>query len=206
MQPLTKAQQELFDWLSEYIRENNYAPSIREMMRAMDLKSPAPIQSRLEHLRKKGYISWEQGQARTMQILQGLQEGLPIRGAITAGAVFEPFQDITEYLDLGGLRLKPTDYGLRVQGDSMIEAHIVEGDVVIMRPVPDQQLVKNGTIVAAWVDGTGTTLKHFHRRGNRITLKPANPNYQPIKVNADEVEIQGCLVGVWRDQGLTSNL
>ncbi len=80
----------------------------------------------------------------------------------------------------------------------MIEDHIAEGDVVIMRPVPEPTQVKNGTIVAARVDGHGTTLKRFYRRGEFVTLKPANPKYNPIEVAAQQVQLQGALIGVWR--------
>jgi repressor LexA len=81
----------------------------------------------------------------------------------------------------------------------MIEDLIAEGDFVIMRPVPDPEQLKNGLIVAARVDGHGTTLKRFYRQGDRVTLKPANPKYEPIEVMATSVQVQGVLVGVWRN-------
>ena len=80
----------------------------------------------------------------------------------------------------------------------MIEDLIAEGDVVIMQPVPDPEQLKNGLIVAACVEGQGTTLKRFYRKGERVTLKPANPKYIPIEVMAKSVQVQGVLVGVWR--------
>lgn len=196
MEPLTPVQQELYDWLVEYIRQHQHSPSIRQMMLAMKLKSPAPIQSRLEHLRKKGYISWQEGKARTLRILQSRQ-GVPILGAIAAGSMVEVFPDTVERLDLNSLPLKPQDFALRVRGDSMIDALIGDGDVVIMRPVNDPDKLKDGTIVAARVEST-TTLKYFYRSEDTITLKPANPNYSPMKFAADSVDIQGHLVGVWR--------
>ncbi len=198
MQSLTEAQQQLFDWLVNYVREHQHSPSIRQMMYAMNLKSPAPIQSRLEHLRKKGYIDWTEGKARTIRILTTPTRGLPILGDIAAGGMIEPATDEVEPFDLSGLFLQPQYYALRVTGDSMIDAFITDGDVAIMRPVKEADKVKNGTIVAARVEGTGNTLKYYHRRGNRISLKPANPNYEPIETRADQVEIQGILVGVWR--------
>ena len=197
MEALTEAQQELYDWLVDYIRENQHSPSIRQMMRAMGLKSPAPIQSRLDHLRKKGYIDWTEGQARTIRILQASQ-GLPIYGTIAAGYVNAVFTDDVERLDLAGLPLKVGDYALRVQGDSMIEAMISEGDIVIMRPVKDPQSIREGTIIAARVED-GTTLKYFHRVENRIQLKPANPNYPVQEFSANQVDVQGKLVAVWRN-------
>jgi repressor LexA len=85
-----------------------------------------------------------------------------------------------------------------VMGDSMIDDSIVEGDMVIMQPVQNSAEVKNGTIVAAQVEGQGTTLKHYHRQGQTITLQPANPKYKPIEADANLVVLQGVLVGVWR--------
>lgn len=196
METLTPVQQELYDWVVEYIRQHQHSPSIRQMMIAMNLKSPAPVQSRLEHLRKKGYISWQEGKARTLRVLQA-KRGVPVLGAIAAGSMVEVFPNIVEHLDLSSLPLKPRDFALRVRGDSMIDALIGDGDIVIMRPVDDPDKLKNGTIVAARVEST-TTLKYFHRYANIITLKPANPNYYPMKFDADNVDIQGQLVGVWR--------
>lgn len=201
MESLTTAQQELFEWLAEYVRLHQYSPSIRQMMQAMQLKSPAPVQSRLEHLRAKGYIDWTEGKARTIRILQPPEKpkGIPVLGAIAAGGLVEPFTDAVEQLDFSSLFLPPKSFALRVIGDSMIEDFIAEGDVVIMSPVPNPEQVKNGTIVAARVDGHGTTLKHFYRFGDRITLKPANAKYKPIEVTAKQVQVQGTLVGVWRN-------
>jgi repressor LexA len=198
MESLTEAQQQLYDWLVNYIRTAQHAPSIRQMMRAMNLRSPAPIQSRLEHLRSKGYIDWTEGKARTIRILRPSAEGVPVLGAITAGGLVEPFTDTVEYVDLSGLFSQPGYFALRVTGDSMIEDLIAEGDVAIMRPVPDPEHLKNGLIVAARVEGHGTTLKRFYRHGEQVTLKPANAKYLPIEVTAAQVQVQGILVGVWR--------
>ncbi|HCF26606.1 MAG TPA: repressor LexA [Cyanobacteria bacterium UBA11049] len=199
MEPLTAAQQELYDWLADYIQQHQHSPSIRQMMQAMNLKSPAPVQSRLEHLRAKGYIEWTEGKARTIRVLQPpVKQGIPVLGAIAAGGLVEPFTEAVEQLDFASLFLPPKTFALRVIGDSMIEDLITEGDVVIMRPVPDPEGVKNGTIVAARVDGHGTTLKRFYRRGDRVTLKPANSKYKPIEVTAVQVQVQGTLIGVWR--------
>lgn len=198
MESLTVPQKELYDWLIEYIRASQHAPSIRQMMRAMNLRSPAPIQSRLERLRTKGYIDWTEGKARTIRILKPPAQGIPILGAIAAGGLVEPFTEVEEKLDLSSLTQQPHHFALRVTGDSMIEDFITEGDVVIMREMDPSQVLQNGEIVAARVDGYGTTLKRFYQEGEKVTLKPANSKYQPIKVTADQVEVQGVLVGVWR--------
>lgn len=196
MESLTEVQQELYDWLVDYIRQNQHSPSIRQMMRAMRLKSPAPIQSRLEHLRSKGYIDWTEGRARTIRILK--PQGIPVLGAIAAGSVVESFTDEVEHLDFSNTFTRPGDFALRVRGDSMIDALIDSGDVVIMRPVKDPTVVKDGTIVAALVPGEGTTLKYFYRQGATVKLKPANPRYKIMEFSAADVDVQGELVAVWR--------
>ncbi|MEB3273044.1 MAG: transcriptional repressor LexA [Prochlorothrix sp.] len=194
--PLTFAQGQLYDWLVKYIHENQHPPSIRQMMNAMGLKSPAPVQSRLKHLQRKGYIDWSEGKARTIRILE--DQGVPIVGEIAAGTLIEPFTDDVERLDFNSLVMQPTYYALRVNGDSMIEELIQDGDVVIMKPIRQPDLVRDGEIVAARVTGAGNTLKRFFRFGNMVRLEPANHQYSAIEVPADQVELQGILVGVWR--------
>ncbi len=204
MASLTAVQQELFTWLVDYINQHQHSPSIRQMMQAMHLKSPAPVQSRLDHLRKKGYVDWEDGQARTLRIVhpdftQSQSESVPILGAIAAGGLIEAFTEADEHLDLSQSLFATNCYALRVNGDSMIEAHIADGDLVVMQPVRDPKGLKNGTIVAAQVEGEGTTLKRFYLKGKQVTLEAANAAYEPIKVLANRVSVQGSLVGVWRD-------
>lgn len=198
MESLTPAQKELYDWLIDYIKSTQHAPSIRQMMKAMNLRSPAPVQSRLERLRNKGYIDWIDGKARTIRILHQPEKGLSIEGEIAAGGLVEPFGDEKTRLDLSDLFTQSDCYVLRVVGDSMIEDLINEGDYAIMRSLSHNSEVKNGDIVAARVLGHGTTLKHFYQEQEKITLKPANQKYEPIEAEANSVEIQGVLVGVWR--------
>lgn len=195
---LTPAQQELYDWLADYIANHRHSPSIRQMMEAMGLRSPAPIQSRLKHLQQKGWITWKEGQARTLQLLGGLTGGIPVLGAVAAGGLVEPFDDIRERLDLAPLLETRGLFALTVNGDSMVEAHIADGDVVLMEPVSDPSRIRNGTIVSAQVPGSGTTLKYFRRDGSAVTLEPANTSYAPITLPADQVNVQGRLVAVWR--------
>ncbi len=198
MENLTPAQKELYDWLVEYIQTTQHAPSIRQMMVAMNLRSPAPIQSRLERLRSKGYIDWTNGKARTMRILHQPDQGLPILGAITAGGLVEPFIDVEQRLDLNHLLAKSDYYVLRVTGDSMIEDSIIEGDLVVMREVSSIDEAKSSDIVAARVLGQGTTLKRFYREENKVTLQSANAKYESIEVDVNSLELQGILVGIWR--------
>ena len=198
MENLTPVQKELYDWLVEYISTNKHSPSIREMMRAMNLRSPAPIQSRLERMRAKGYIDWTEGQARTIKIIDRQPQGLPVLGTITAGGLVEPFTDNKERFDLVSLFNQPNCFALKVIGDSMIEDFITEGDLVIMRSVANQNDAKNGDIVAARVEGYGTTLKRIYFAEDKVTLKASNSNYSPIEVHPYQVEIQGILLAVCR--------
>ena len=97
---LTQAQNELYGWIKEYMKNFQHSPSIRQMMQAMGLKSPTPIQSRLKHLQEKGYISWQEGKARTMQIVDEIIEGVPIMGSVAAGGLIETYSDAVSYTHL----------------------------------------------------------------------------------------------------------
>ena len=195
---LTKAQNELYGWIKDYMQKFQHSPSIRQMMQAMGLKSPAPIQSRLKHLQEKGYISWQEGKARTMQIVDEIIEGVPIMGSVAAGGLIETYSDVHENLDISDVFKKKDVFALTVNGDSMIDACIADGDMVLLEPIRDKYSLKNGTIISAMVPGLGTTLKYFFKRGEKIFLEAANPSYDPIELNLDEVIFQGKLLAVWR--------
>ena len=196
---LTDAQNELLEWIKNYLKDFQHSPSIRQMMNAMGLKSPAPIQSRLKHLQEKGYISWQEGRARTLQLVDSLlDQEIPVLGSIAAGGLIESYSDLNETLDLSDVLSKKDIFALTVNGDSMQDAFITDGDMVLMEPVFDKNYLKNGTIVSAMVPGSGTTLKYFFKKDNKIVLEAANPNYQPIILEPNEVSIQGRLLAVWR--------
>ena len=195
---LSIAQNELLEWIKDYMKEFQHSPSIRQMMEAMGLKSPAPIQSRLKHLQQKGFISWQEGKARTLQIVDDILEGVPIMGSIAAGGLIETFSDVKENLDISDVFNKKNVFALRVNGDSMIEACIADGDMVLMEPINDSISLRNGTIVSAMVPGIGATLKYFFKREGKIFLEAANPVYEPIELNPDQVIFQGRLLAVWR--------
>jgi repressor LexA len=211
-QPLTPAQQELYDWLAGYIGQHRHSPSIRQMMEAMGLRSPAPIQSRLRHLQQKGWLTWQEGQARTLQLLGeaaaafGGAPAIPVLGAVAAGGLVETFDDVQESLDLAPLLATRGLFALTVNGDSMVDAHIADGDVVLLEPVPDPARLRNGTIVSALVAGSGTTLKHFQRQGGTVILEAANPAYAPIELPAEQVTVQGKLVALRVPKGAIAQL
>ena len=195
---LTHAQNELYEWIKNYLKDFQHSPSIRQMMQAMGLKSPAPIQSRLKHLQDKGYISWQEGKARTLKVVEEICNGIPIMGSIAAGGLVETFNDFNQNLDLSETLSKKNIFALTVNGDSMIDACIADGDMVLIEPIKDFQSLRNGTIVSAMVPGSGTTLKYYTRKGNRVILESANNNYEPIVIDASQVSIQGKLLAVWR--------
>ena len=195
---LTEAQNELYLWIKDYMRDFQHSPSIRQMMEAMGLKSPAPVQSRLKHLQEKGYISWQEGKARTLKVIDEILEGVPILGSVAAGGLIETYEDVQENLNLSDVLKKKDIFALTVNGDSMIDACIADGDMVLMQPLKEPYSIKNGTIVSAMVPGLGTTLKYFFKKNDKIFLEAANPAYEPIELNLDQVVIQGKLLAVWR--------
>ena len=168
------------------------------MMQAMMLKSPAPIPSRLKHLQEKGFISWQEGKARTLQIVDQFLGGIPIMGSVAAGGLIETYSDVNENLDISEVFKEKDVFALTVNGDSMIDACIADGDMVLMKKITDKSSLRNGSIVSAMVPGLGTTLKYFFKRSGKIFLEAANPAYDPIELNLDEVIIQGKLLAVWR--------
>ena len=168
------------------------------MMKAMNLKSPAPIQSRLKHLQEKGFISWQEGKARTLQVVEEKTDGIPLLGYVAAGGLIETFNDCKDVLDINSTLKKKNLFALIVNGDSMIDAYIADGDTVLLEPVNSIFELKNGDIISALVPGEGTTLKYYMRKDNKVYLEAANPKYSPIILEPDRLSIQGKLVAVWR--------
>ena len=195
---LTSAQDQLLDWIKDYIKNFHHSPSIRQMMDGMGLKSPAPIQSRLKHLQEKGYISWQEGRARTLKLVNEISDSIPVLGSVAAGGLVESYQDVREEIDFSEIIKRRGVFALKVNGDSMIDAYIADGDTVLMEPVFHQSSLRNGSIVSAMVPGLGTTLKYFFKKNDHIVLEAANQNYEPIKLGFNDVSIQGKLLAVWR--------
>ncbi len=199
---LTPRQQQLFEWIEQYIAEKQISPTIREQAEGMGYKSPAPVQSLLNHLKDKGLITWIPRKSRSIRILK--QKGVPIVGAIGASPLLETFTDDNfetipfELFSLFGKSSREVSryVAVRVRGDSMIGDAIASGDVVILRP-PDGS-VKPGTIIAARI-GSQMTLKHYHPIDNhRVQLRASNDTYPPIDVSAEDLDIQGVYVSLLR--------
>jgi repressor LexA len=206
MESLTGVQQHLLDWLEEYIFQHGCSPSLQQLREAIGWKSLSAVRYHLKRLKDKGWLDWNGSRSRTYQFMSPKVGMVPILGTISAHSLTEVFDDQdVKRLSLSNFpqfkRMSAHElakcFALRVVGDSMVGALIDNGDVVIMKPLTDQKTVKNGTIVAARVEGK-TTLKCFYRNGNTITLKPANPMYPPTNVDASLVDIQGVYVGLVR--------
>ena len=119
-------------------------------------------------------------------------------GSVAAGGLIEAYSDIHENLDVSDVFNNKDVFALTVNGDSMIDACIADGDMVLMEPIKDMYSLRNGMIVSAMVPGLGTTLKYFFKRKGKIFLEAANTAYDPIELNLDQVVFQGKLLAVWR--------
>jgi repressor LexA len=199
---ITKRQHEILDFIRDKIENRGFPPSIREIGEAFQIASPNGVMCHLKALEKKGYIERNKGvkdqksAARAITI-PGLRIGatsFPMLGLVAAGNGLEAVpQD--ERLDLGEMFGGPDHYALRVRGQSMIEDHIDDGDIVILRR---QDTAENGERVVAMIDGAAT-LKKFFRRKDRVVLEPANSSMTPIVLEPGrDVKVVGVLIGVLR--------
>ena len=199
VQPLTKRQREILDFLNEFIEQNGYAPSLEEVGRRFGLSSLATVHKHLTNLQEKGFIKRAWNRSRSVELLPtrvGTRAvDLPLLGNVAAGVPIEAIvstETVAVPEDLVG---KQETYALRVRGDSMIDEQIRDGDVVI---VEDRKTADNGEMVIALLSGAEVTLKKFYRDNGRIRLQPANQKVQPLVVDANQVQIQGVVVGVVR--------
>jgi repressor LexA len=199
-------QDEVHAFIVRHVRENGYAPSIREICSALGLRSTSTVHYHLTALARRGVIQWEGGKNRAIKLLGGVPSeatedrtggrGLPIVGRIAAGRPIEAIAEADEYLDFDATFNGPELYVLRVKGDSMIEDHIADGDYVIIKR---QETARDGEIVVALLDDGEATLKRIYREpGGRFRLQPANSAMAPLYV--DRVRVQGKLVGLLRAQ------
>jgi len=204
--PLTKRQKEVLDYLVAFETKHGYAPSFEEIGRGMKLTSLATVHKHITTLEKKGFIRRGYNQSRSIEIVQlpkpvkeqvierKVQE-LPLVGRIAAGRPLEAIEE-RETLSLGDFARGGNSYVLQVKGNSMIEDHILDGDYVVCEQT---QLANAGDIVVALVGGEQATLKRFYRDvPGKVRLQPANSQMAPIIVSANDVKIQGRVIGVLR--------
>ncbi|MBO9540369.1 transcriptional repressor LexA [bacterium] len=207
---LPKRQQEVLDFLRRSITERGYVPSIREIVEALGVHSTSTIHYHLTGLAERGLIRWDKGKNRAIQVLDMgpaapvatlVREDatetarLPIAGRIAAGSPIEAIEDATETLDLKGLWATNGNFVLEVTGESMIEDHIMPGDMVIVKP---QATARDGEIVVALLETGEATLKRIYKERGGYRLQPANATMAPIFV--DRVQVQGRVIGVVRQE------
>ena len=197
---LTKRQQEIFEFIKRYSSEHGYPPTVRDIGKAIGLTSSSTVHAHLSNLEKLGLVRRDPTKPRALELLgQAAKKvvpgpsGLPLVGRVAAGAPVLAEENIEEYVDVpeiaGG---DAGEYVLRVHGDSMKDAGILEGDYVVVRP---QDTASDGEIVVALV-GEEATVKRFFKESDHIRLQPENETMEPIRVR--EVQILGRVVGVCR--------
>ena len=203
--------QRIIEYIAVTTRQRGYPPSVREIAQAVDLASTSAVHHHLQALEREGMLERGASASRALrltpsaairagsngpmsaQVTNFESHALPVIGEIAAGGPIEAYQDASETLTVPDALSNGDAYVLKVRGDSMIDAHITDGDFVVIKP---QQTARDGDIVVAQVEDNGVTLKRFFREKNRIRLQPANERYEPMFY--DDVRIQGKLVGVIR--------
>ena len=203
MEKLTNQQEKMLDIIKKYVVNHGYAPTVRELCQEMNLSSTATVQVHLNNLEKKGYIKKEESKNRTIEILvdneyeikNELITEVPLLGKITAGNPIEAIERPDEYFSLPSYLIpKNKDvFTLLVSGESMINAGILDGDIVI---VERKNTANNGEIVVAMTDENEVTLKTFYKEKDHIRLQPENDTMEPFIMN--NVTILGKAIGLYR--------
>ena len=197
---LTFKQKKLLDFLVEYYNENNVYPTFDEMRDFLKIKSKSGIHKLLSSLEEKGYVNRLPHKARALSINSSVNENeknLPFLGRIAAGNPIEAITGRFEQISVPSYLINNKDqhFTLEVTGDSMVDAGIFDGDIVIIRKT---EAANSGDIVVALIDQNEVTLKRFRSFKNSIALEPANKNYKIRLFGEDRVKIQGKLVGLIR--------
>lgn len=199
MQPLTRRQREILDYLAEFIEHHGYSPSLEEIGRRFGLSSLATVHKHLGNLQEKGFIRRAWNRSRSVELVPtgsgGRAVEIPLQGYVAAGDPIEAVVSPETVAVPDGFTGARATYALRVRGQSMIDEQIRDGDLVI---VEDRKTAENGELVIALIDGSEVTLKTFHREQGRIRLQPANPALEPLVVDAGRVQVQGVVVGLMR--------
>ena len=201
---LTRRQREIFDFISGFVTEQGYSPSLEEIASAFGLSSVATVHKHVKHLVDKGYLRKAWNRSRSVEPVpdQEIVESihLPILGTVAAGRpieAIEPDAASAEQLAVP-TEMVPSSknhFVLRVRGDSMIEDQICDGDLVV---IEGRSEARNGETVVALVDGDEATLKRFYRNGSQIKLVPANETMSPMEFHASQIEIRGIVRGLIR--------
>lgn len=198
LERLTQRQREVYTFIRDKIRHRGYGPTVREIGARFDISSPNGVMCHLKALEKKGLITREPNMSRAIMLATETPDGgggLPLAGRIAAGVLHEAVEQ-EERLDVGKMFGDDDLFALEVQGDSMIDDQIADGDYVVIRKQPTAQ---RGQIVVALTDDNEATLKRWFPEGKRIRLEPANSSMAPIYVT--RARVLGVVVGVVRKVG-----
>jgi repressor LexA len=199
--PLTKRQKEILDYIESFIDDQGYAPSFEEIAESFGYSSLATVHEHLSNLERKGYIRKSYNESRSIEMI-GRNVGvpaieLPLLGSVAAGVPIEAIEDNeTLAVPPDMVSRRRDNYVLRVEGNSMIEEQIRDGDYIVVQA---QDRAEDGQMIVALVADEAATVKKLYReRDGRIRLQPANPTMAPIYAAAEDVRIQGVVVGVIR--------
>lgn len=202
---LTKRQKEVLDFIAAFVQENGYCPSYEEIARGLTLASLATVHKHISVLEAKSYLKRGFNQSRSLELAprymqemrraNGPSGEIPLLGRIAAGAPVEAVEQ-HETLSFADFARNGETFALEVRGNSMIDEHICDGDMILLERVTQ---ARDGDIVVALLSGSETTLKRFYREpGDMVRLQPANSNLKPYVVPARDVQIQGRLLAVLR--------
>ena len=189
--PLTKKQLKFLSFLKELLQERGYPPTVREIMDGLGLSSTKMVKKYLDVLERKGYIKRQFNSPRAIEIIEASGRSLelstvPIVGKGRAGTPHPGIEDVEGYLSVDKNKSRSNNaFFLRVVGDSMIEAYIQEGDLVLVKPQP---VANNGEIVIALINDEAT-VKRFYKKGNTIQLKPEHPTMKPIIIKEGQADV-----------------
>ncbi len=199
--PLTRRQNDILSYLQGHIADHGYAPSFEEIAEHFGFQSLATVHEHLTNLERKGYIRRSFNESRAIEVLPprgtAVASEIPVLGRVAAGTPIEAVMH-SESLAVPNemLPTRGPNYALQVQGNSMVDAHIIDGDYVV---VHGRQSAENGEMVIALIHGAEATVKKFYREaGGWIRLQPANATMQPMRFQERDVLIQGVVVGVIR--------
>jgi len=199
MEPLTRKQKDILEFIRHFIEDNGYAPSYREIAHYFELSSTGTVAEYISILEEKGYLTKDAMEARAIQLTPSFDDGIELHsvtlmGVIDAGRPIEAIRT-NETIDIPRDMMGKRTFALRVRGESMIDDGILDGDYVIIEQTASP---RNGEIVVALIDNMNATLKRFYDEKEKIRLQPANKLMKPMLFKRDRVTIQGKVKGVIR--------
>jgi repressor LexA len=196
---LTEKQQAILDFINDYIAEHQYPPSVREIGKHFDIY-PATVQDHISAIERKGFLQKKRFQSRTLSVSRTSRPGgVPIVGTVAAGVPILAQENIEDVVHFPERWATTGSFLLKVKGDSMVGAHILDGDYVLVQP---QQSARDGEIVVGLI-GDEATVKRFYKTPNGVTLKSENPKFKDIHVSTEDAaargfQIVGSVAGVMR--------